>query len=257
MRHLPQVRGTALAALVTIGGLGMFGCAGAQSNNSAMVPAANASIPLATPAPVSASAAGTQETAPAREQTAAALAASAASSAEDAKETAQGNVAELQRLMHGSELTELRTSYNGSYGASLLLYGKELTYYVALFQQKNFWRVVKTQDETRAEAVYADFAKKSAQAADTELRGAKLAAQKAYTEHLIALSQARAERLQADLDVAHQQQALAADRQKQARSEAAALDAQKRAAQDQLRAVKRQVRELQREADAGLPRRAH
>ena len=251
MRHLPQIRGTALAALVMIGGLGMFGCAGAQSNNSAGAPATNASIPLATRAPASAAA---PDAAPAHEQVAAAV---VTSPAEDTKDTAQGNVAELQRLMGGHDLTELRTSYNGSYGASLLLHGKELTYYVALFQQKNFWRVVKTQDETRAEAIYADFAKKSAQLADVELRGAKLAAQKAYTEHLIALSQARAERLQADLDVAHQQQALAADRQKQARSDAAALDAQRRAAQDQLRAVKRQVRELQREADLGLPRRAH
>lgn len=260
MRHLPQIRGTALAALVMIGGLGMFGCAGAQSNgsSSAAVQATSTSASLATHAPAAAAAAAVApDASPAHEQAAAVSATSATSPAEDAKERAPGNVAELQRLMHGSDLTELRTSYNGSYGASLLLYGKELTYYVALFQQKNFWRVIKTQDEARAETIYADFAKKSAQLADVELRGAKLAAQKAYTEHLIALSQARAERLQADLDVAHQQQALAADRQKQARSEAVALDAQKRAAQDQLRAVKRQVRELQREADLGLPRRAH
>jgi hypothetical protein len=240
-----------------IGGLGMFGCAGAQSNSSAAVPATNGSAPLATHAPAGAAVAVAQDASSAHEQAAAASATSATSPAEDTKERAPGNVAELQRLMHGSDLTELRTSYNGTYGASLLLYGKELTYYVALFQQKNFWRVIKTQDEARAEMIYADFAKKSAQLADVELRGAKLAAQKTYTEHLIALSQARAERLQADLDVAHQQQALAADRQKQARSEAVALDAQKRAAQDQLRAVKRQVRELQREADLGLPRRAH
>lgn len=246
MRHLSHTRGTALAALVMIGGLGMFGCAGAQSTGGVAAPVPGASAPLVASAPADA-----VTTPVASEQTAATPAAA------DAKEAAQGNVAELQRLMHGSDLTELRTSYNGSYGASLLLYGKELTYYVALFQQKNFWRVIKTQDEARAEAVYAEFAKKSAQLADVELRSAKLAAQKAYTEHLIALSQARAERLQADLDVAHQQQALVADRQKQARNEAAALDAQKRTAQGQLRELKRQVRELQREADLGLPRRTH
>ncbi|HEY3536805.1 MAG TPA: DUF2968 domain-containing protein [Trinickia sp.] len=252
MRHLPQVRGTALAALVMIGGLGMFGCAGAQSSGSTTAPATTTSASIPLTAGAATPAVATSDASPVHEQ---APTASAVSQAEDSKEAAQGNVAELQRLMHGSDLTELRTSYNGSYGASLLLYGKELTYYVALFQQKNFWRVIKTQDEARAEAIYAEFAKKSAQLADVELRGAKLAAQKTYTEHLIALSQARAERLQADLDVAHQQQALAADRQKRARGEAAALDAQKRAAQDQLRALKRQVRELQREADSGLPHR--
>jgi hypothetical protein len=176
---------------------------------------------------------------------------------DDAKE-ALGNIAEMQRMMRANELTQLRTSYNGSYGASLLFYGKELTYYVALFQEKNFWRVIKTQNEARAEAVYADFVRKSAQLADVELRRIKLAAQKDYTERLIALSQVNAERLQADLDVARQQQALVANRQKEVREQAVSLETQKRAAQEQLREVRRQVQALQRETEQGLPpRRVH
>lgn len=248
MRHFSRMRETAFAALMVVGGLGMFGCAGAQSNGTAGAPVA-ASAPVA---PVAAVAASEPAAAPAASEPDAASA-PAASEQKDA----QGNVAELQRLMHGNELTELRTSYNGSYGASLLLYGNELTYYVVLFQQKNFWRVIKTSDEGRAEAIYADFVHKSAQLADVELRRAKLAAQKAYTERLIALSQARADRLQADLDVARQQQTVVANRQKQARDEAAALAAQKRAAQEQLRELRRQVQLLQRQNEQGLPRRAH
>jgi hypothetical protein len=182
--------------------------------------------------------------------------AASATAADDMQES-QGNVGELHRLMRSNDVTELRKTYNGSYGASLLLYGNELTYYIVLFQQKNFWRVIKTQDDARAEAIYAEFVHKSAQLADVEVRRAKIAAQKAYTERLIALSQARAERLQADVDVAHQQQAIVSSRQKQARDEAAALDAQKRAAQDQLRALRRQVRALQRETEQGLPRTVH
>jgi hypothetical protein len=160
-------------------------------------------------------------------------------------------------MIHGNDLAELRTSYNGTYGASLLLYGKEMTYYVVLFQQKNFWRVIKTQDDTRAEAIYADFVKKSAQLADVEVQRAKLAAQKVYTERLIALSQERADRLQADLDVARQQQTIAAGRQKQAHEEATALETQKRAAQEQLRVLRRHVRALQGETELGLPTPPH
>jgi len=170
------------------------------------------------------------------------------------RQSAAGNVAELQQMIRGSDLTELRTTYNGTYGASLLFYGKEMTYYVALFQQKNFWRVVKTQDDARAEAIYADFEKKSAQLAEVEVRRAKLAAQKAYTERLVALSREHASRLQADLNVQREQQQIVAGRQKQTRDEASVLQNEKDTAQAQLRAAQAQVRELQREADAGLPR---
>ncbi|CAN7387338.1 DUF2968 domain-containing protein [Trinickia sp. LjRoot230] len=252
MRHFSHLRGTALAALVVVGGMGMFGCAGAQSNGGMAAPAPTVSALTQTPA---------SDVAPANAAAAPALSAqeqqpAAVQAAGDAKQ-AQGNVAELQRLVQDNELAELRTSYNGTYGASLLLHSQELTYYVALFQQKNFWRVIKTQDEARAEAIYTEFVRKSAQFADVELRRTKLTAQKAYTEHLIALAQARADRLQADIDVASQQQALVAGRQKQARDETLALDAQKHNAQEQLRAMRRQVQVLQRQADQGLPRRVH
>lgn len=253
MRNFSRMRGTALAALVVIGGIGMVGCAGAQSagETTSATPMASPSVATASSAVVAA--APVQAAASSATTTIAPDQSSSAATPDDVKE-AQGNVAELRRLMRGNELTELRTSYNGSYGASLLLHGDDLTYYIALFQQKNFWRVIKTHDDVRAEAIYADFVKKSAQLADAELHRAKLAAQKAYTERQIALQQARADRLQADLDVAHQQQMLFASRQKETRDEAAALETQKRAAQDQLRELRRQVQSLQRENDQGLPR---
>ena len=172
---------------------------------------------------------------------------------DEAKQSAAGNVAELQQMIHGSDLSELRTTYNGSYGASLLFYGKEMTYYVALFQQKNFWRVIKTQDATRADMIYKDFVRQTLQLSDVEIRRTQLEAQKAFTERMIALSQDRANRLQADLDVAHQQQTIVANQQQQTRAEATALAQQKAAAQDQLRAAQRQVRELQRQLESGLP----
>jgi hypothetical protein len=174
--------------------------------------------------------------------------------ADETKQSVAGNVAELQQMIGDSDLSELRTTYNGSYGASLLFYGKEMTYYVALFQQKNFWRVIKTQDQTRADLIYKDFVRQTAQLSDVEIRRTRLEAQKAFTERMITLSQGRANRLQADLDVARQQQSIVNSQQQQTRAEATVLAQQKAAAQDQLRAQQREVRELQRQLDSGLPK---
>ncbi|WP_408182849.1 DUF2968 domain-containing protein [Paraburkholderia dipogonis] len=172
--------------------------------------------------------------------------------ADEAKQSAAGNVADLQQMTRGSDLSELRTTYNGGYGASLLFYGKEMTYYVALFQQKNFWRVIKTQDATRADMIYKEFVRQTLQLSDVEIRRTRLEAQKVFTERMIALSQDRANRLQADLDVAGQQQTIVANQQQKTRAEATALAKQKAAARDQLRAAQRQVRELQSQLESGL-----
>ena len=243
MSHFSRMRGTALAALVTIGGWGGIDSAYALSDANE---ASNAVAPMS----ASAGALTIAQTTAAQAEPA------SVPSGDDVRET-EGNVGELQRLVSANEVTELRSAHNGTYGASLLLHTDDKTYYVVLFQQKNFWRVLKTQDDARAEVIYADFARKSAQLADVEIRRAKLAAEKAYTDHLIALSQARVDRLQADIDVAHQQQAAVAERQKAAHAEAAALDAQKHAAQDQLRQVRRHARQLQRQTEEGLPTRRH
>ena len=167
--------------------------------------------------------------------------------------TGPSTVDDLQRQIQAHSLTEMRTSYNGSYGASLLFNVKDGAYFVALFQQKAFWRVIKTYDETRAEAIYRDFSHQAERLAVNELRAAKLESQKAQMDKQIEVTQDRARRLQADISIARQQQAAVADRQKSVRNETAALQAQQAELQSQLRALQQQVRSLQREADAGLP----
>ena len=169
------------------------------------------------------------------------------------KQPTAGNVVELQQMLHGSDLNELRTTYNGTYGASLLFHSKNMTYYIALFQQKNFWRVIKSQDAMRAETIYKDFVRQTVQLSDVEIRRTQLAAQKAFTERLTAFSHDQANRLQADLDVARQQQTIVASQQQQSRAEAMALAQQKAAAQDRLRSAQRQVSELQRQMESSLP----
>jgi hypothetical protein len=179
--------------------------------------------------------------------------ASSASASASSSAEVQGNVAELMQMIQDTKLSELRTTYNGSYGASLFFYPRELTYYVALFQNKHFWRVIKSADAGRAEAIYAGFAQQTAQLAEVEIRRTQLQAQKLYIEDVIALSEDRAKRLQADLEVARTQQAKVNDYQRQTQDEAAALREEKERAQAQLRQVQGQVMLLQRQMEMGLP----
>ncbi|WP_322009453.1 DUF2968 domain-containing protein [Paraburkholderia sp. J12] len=238
-----RVRQAALAVMVLFGGI-EAGCAQPLPQD-----AGTAAQPAVQAAPAASEALPTA----AQPAQAAAAGQTIALTPDEAQQNAAGNVAELQQMIRGSDLNELRTTYNGTYGASLLFYGKEMTYYVALFQNKTFWRVIKTTDETRAEAIYRDFALKTQQLSEVEIRRIRLEAQKAFTDRMISLTQDHANRLQADLAVARQQQALVSDQQKQTRDQANALQAQKTAAQDQLREVQRQVRELQRQVEGGLP----
>ncbi|WP_321808110.1 DUF2968 domain-containing protein [Burkholderia sp. BCC1993] len=177
----------------------------------------------------------------------------ASASATDA--TAQGNVAELTQMLHDGRIVEMRTTYNGSYGASLMFDPREMTYYVALFQDKHLWRVVKSQEKTRAEMVYANFVQQTTQLADVEIRRTELQAQKAFLERVIALQANRAQQLQADLSVARSQQAEVVQRQKSAQEQTQALQVEKRAAQLQLRELQEQVRQLERQTETGLPAR--
>ncbi|WP_175895742.1 DUF2968 domain-containing protein [Burkholderia pseudomultivorans] len=216
------------------------GCA--QTGTAASLPASvNATAPAAGTRPAVTSLSGD-----ARPAAAAAPAADAA---------AQGNVAELAQMLHDGRIVEMRTTYNGSYGASLMFDPREMTYYAALFQDKHLWRVIKSQEKPRAEAVYANFVQQTAQLADVEIRRTELQAQKAFLERAIALQANRAQRLEADLGVARSQQAEVAQRQQSAQAQARALQVEKHAAQVQLRDLQEQVRQLERQAETGLPAR--
>ncbi|WP_175907443.1 MULTISPECIES: DUF2968 domain-containing protein [Burkholderia] len=166
---------------------------------------------------------------------------------------AQGNVAELTQMLHDGRIVEMRTTYNGSYGASLMFDPREMTYYVALFQDKHLWRVIRSQEKNRAEMVYANFVQQTAQLADVEIRRTELQAQKTFLERVIALQANRAQQLQADLNIARGQQAEVVQRQKAEQEQTQALQIEKRAAQVQLRDLQEQVRQLERQSETGLP----
>jgi Protein of unknown function (DUF2968) len=172
--------------------------------------------------------------------------------ASESEVATNSSVADLQNLIRDGKVQELRTTYNGSYGTSMLFCRDEMTFYVALFQQKKFWRVVRTQDDKRAEGLYENFGKSTAMLAEAEIHRTKLEAEKDLEDRLIAAQQGRANRLQADLDVARVQQAQVAERQEEVQDAIRTLRTQQDAAQVQLRAWQAKVNNLQRQSEGDL-----
>ncbi|MGD7409844.1 DUF2968 domain-containing protein, partial [Ralstonia pseudosolanacearum] len=187
-------------------------------------------------------------------QTGSAPAAAAPSASDSAARAdtpaANSAVLELQRRMQARELAELRTTYNGAYGASLLFAQRDLTYYVTLFQQKDLWRVIKTTNEAHAERIYADFSRQTRSLSDLDLQRLRLEAQKERAERQIAEQEGRLRGLRADLDLQRQQQAQVQARQKVARTEADTLDTDRRAARARLDELQRQIRSLEAQVNA-------
>ncbi|WP_353149129.1 DUF2968 domain-containing protein [Pollutimonas bauzanensis] len=159
-------------------------------------------------------------------------------------------VAEVQQLIHTRQVSELRTSYNGNYGASLLFNRDTLTYYVALFQQKQFWRAVKTQDHARAERTYQEFIAETAKLAEVDLRRIRLEADYAHTEKQLAEQTDELRVLQNDVQTQRQQESLIRAQQATARQDAEQLQAQQKEAREQLRALQNQIKTLQAQQSA-------
>lgn len=170
----------------------------------------------------------------------------------DAASSVAGNLAELQDMIQAGSVTELRSTRNASYGAKLYFLPQEMLYYVALQQETRLWRVVKTQDQGRAESVYSQFARKTYELADGEIRRTQLQAQTALLERVIAVSSNRASRLSADLALAQQQDSQVSERQQKLQAESVALQGDKLEAERKLRALQMQVDQLQRATEAGL-----
>ncbi len=160
---------------------------------------------------------------------------------------ASSTATELQGLIQSRQVSELRTAYNGSYGASLLFKPDDQTYFVALFQQKDFWRVVKTTSAAQAEATYRSFVTRSAELADIEIRRIRLQAEYTKAEQQLAARNAELASLQADQALRQEQEQQVAARQAQSRQETQALSEQNKDVREQLRNLQRQIDSLQAE----------
>lgn len=155
----------------------------------------------------------------------------------------------LQQLMDSHQLTELRTTYNGTYGASLLFQADTLNYYAVLFHDKAIWRVIQTESEKNAESLYRSFAEQTEKLAQADIDALRLQAGKAYAAKMVAKNQQRLQTLQND--IAHQQQQAkqVVMQQEQARQQAATLSGDLRSTSSQLSAIEQRIQQLTAQQD--------
>lgn len=151
----------------------------------------------------------------------------------------------LRHLIDSHQLTEVRTTYNSTYGASLLFRPESLTYYVALFHGKEFWRVMQTDSFEQADALYRSFVTQTQALGEVEIDNMRLDAGKRYAERQLAQNERRLRVLQQDASNTQQQAQQVAEQQQQARQQAAALTADLQTTTSQLDAMKQQIHALE------------
>jgi hypothetical protein len=171
-------------------------------------------------------------------------------------EASGGSVAYLQHLVDTHQLTEMRTTYNGTYGASELFQPEKLTYFVALFHDKVFWRVISTDSMKNADSIYRTFVAQTEQLAQVDIDALRLQAGNKYAEHMMALNQQRLQNLQQDAAQQQQESQQVAVQLQQAQQQAVSLSKDLSTTSTQLDSVKQQIHALeaqQNNPDLALP----
>jgi hypothetical protein len=156
-------------------------------------------------------------------------------------------VDDFHRLIDNHQLSELRTTYNSSYGASLLFNPVALNYYVALFHGKDFWRVIRTDSYDDAENLYRTFVTQTEQLAKVDIDTLRLQATKQYTDRLVVMNQQRLQNLERDAEYQRQQAQQVATQQAQAAQQSSALTADLRSSNSELDTVKERIHALEQQ----------
>ncbi|WP_439890573.1 DUF2968 domain-containing protein [Ralstonia sp. 25C] len=158
-----------------------------------------------------------------------------------------GTVAELQQLLAQKRLTELRTTYNGDYGTSLLLVNEDTTAYVALSYRKELWRVYKFASVAPAEGAYETLARQTRTWAEDDLRRAVTAGQKAQLEREAQAAEQRATSLGQEVRIMQAQRQKMLEEQQSMRQQTQALDVERRAYKAQIDSLQQQIRLLEKQ----------
>lgn len=157
-------------------------------------------------------------------------------------------VDEVRQHIQNRTVRELRTTYNGIYGASLLFHPDDLVYYAVLFENRNAWRVVKTDDATKAEKAYRDYAAESAKLAKAELERIQLEARYNKAERELLNKADELTSLQRDIELRERQESVIKSQQAQLRSYVEQLSQQQKDAEEQLKILQRQIETLEQRA---------
>lgn len=182
------------------------------------------------------------------EATAAQADADDAANAAPAPAPVLSRVDEVRQHIQNRSVRELRTTYNGIYGASLLFHPADLVYYAVLFENRNAWRVVKTDDPTKAEKAYRDYAAESAKLAKAELERIQLEARYNKAERELLNKADELTSLQRDIELRERQESVIKSQQAQLRSYVEQLSQQQKDAEEQLKILQRQIETLEQRA---------
>jgi hypothetical protein len=147
----------------------------------------------------------------------------------------------------GGTVAELRTTYNGDYGTSLLLVNEGTTAYVALTYRKELWRVYKFASVTPAEGAYDTLARQTRVWAEDDLRRAVVAGEKAQLEREAHAAEQRAATLGQEVRMMQAQRQKMREEQQTMRQETQALDVERRAYKAQIDSLQQQIRLLEKQ----------
>lgn len=156
-----------------------------------------------------------------------------------------GSLAELKQRLTAQTVRELRTSYSGEYGTTLLLAADAPVFYVALLHQKSLWRVLRFDALGPAEQAYNLLSQRSADWADDQIRLQVLNAQSQALERSKQEGEARLQVLNTDLQIMQGEQARIQQGREVAQSQARASEAERKAYQMQLERLRRDIRQLE------------
>lgn len=156
-----------------------------------------------------------------------------------------GSLAELKQRLSNQSVRELRTSYSGEYGTTLLMADNAPVFYVALLNQKSLWRVLRFDNLALAERTYAQLSQRSADWAGEEIRLQVLNAQSQALERSKQESEARLAALNTDMQIMQSEQARIVQGRQAAQNQVKASEIERRAYQIQLDKLRRNIRELE------------
>ncbi|AMP16336.1 DUF2968 domain-containing protein [Collimonas pratensis] len=156
-----------------------------------------------------------------------------------------GSLAELKQRLSNKSVRELRTSYSGEYGTTLLMADNAPVFYVALLNQKSLWRVLRFDNLALAERSYVQLSQRSADWAGEEIRLQVLNAQSQALERSKQESEARLAALHTDMQIMQSEQARIMQGRQAAQEQVRASEIERRAYQIELDQLRRNIRTLE------------
>lgn len=164
------------------------------------------------------------------------------------------DVEEVEWLEREAAVTTMRELQSFGHGVRLYFHAPDLTFYAAIYMDELLWRAVKSTEFELAEKAFDEFALQVNNRARAEVRRVQLEAKNVQLKRRIAESEARAERLRANMQRHAMQKKRAMERDGTLRNDIKQLEATRVQAQLHANRTVRQIGQLYSSCAAELPR---